>query len=91
MTSQCVPRSTILRFLSQNVNGLRTKVTIHSRKLFRMMALRSCMRALHVDFFAIQEPQTRKLQCSRYFAKYGYNFDVLLNLQGKWGVAVARR
>ena len=56
MSASSIPLSSTLRVLSQNVNGLQTKVTLRKRKQTRMVALGSLLRSLDVDFFAIQEP-----------------------------------
>ena len=92
MSASSIPLSSTLRVLSQNVNGFQTKVALRKRKQNRIVALRSLLRSLEVDFFAIQE-----LHCvtaedhqvgARCLSKYGYGLDGPLHEKGRGGVAL---
>ena len=94
MTStSSIPLSSMLRVLSQNVNGLQTKLTMRKRKQTRIVALGSLLRSLEVDFFAIQEPHfvtaEDRQAGTRCLSKYEYGLDGPLHEEGRGGVALA--
>ena len=94
MTSaSSIPLGSTLRVLSQNVNGLQTKITMRKRKQTRTVALGSLLRSLEVDFFAIQEPHfvtaEDRQAGTRCLSKYGYGLDGPLHEEGRGGVALA--
>ena len=93
MCAFSIPLSSTLRVLSQNVNGLQTKVTMRKRKQTRIVALGSLLRSLEVDFFAVQEPHfvtaEDRQAGTRCLSKYGYGLDGPLHEEGRGGIALA--
>ena len=93
MSTSSIPLSNTLRVLSQNFNGFQTKVTLRKRKQTRIVALGSLLRALQVDFFAIQEPHfvtaEDRQAGARSLSEYGYSLDGPLHEEARGGVVLA--
>ena len=79
--------------LSQNGNGLQSKISLCKRKQTRVVALGALLRSFDVDIFALQEPHFSTAEdrqaAARCLSRYGYGLDGPLHEDGRGGVVLA--